>query len=157
MKKNKKIFLALFIILLIALSFFRESVFININAHMWYLYYQNDKSYLLPWLSFLKPLSYSQLYSLKWILTVFFSILFFSLTSIIIKLMFNEWKFIKWTLIVFCGFLSVAALSYTAGILFNNTSDGYIVSRFFIGLVQSPFLLIFLIPAFKLSSSNSGT
>ena len=150
MNKNR-LAIIFFIAILIALSFLRESVFVNINLHLWYLYYHNDKSYLAPYLSFLSPLSYSQLYYFKWFLTVFFSLVFLFFSCIIIHYIFNEKKFIRWTIYAYLAVVAVSCISYCVGILFNHVENGYIFSRFFMGMVQSPFILILLIPAFKLA------
>lgn len=142
----------LFVLFIIVLSFLRESVFVDINAHMWYLFYQNDKSYLAPYLSFLDPLNYGQLYWFKWILTFFFSVLFLFLSCVVIRLIFKEKKFIRWTVYSYAAIVLVAAVAFLTGKLFNKAEDGYLISRFFMGMVQSPFMLIFLIPAFKLAA-----
>lgn len=142
--------IALSVSAIVALSFLRESVFENINGHMWYLYYYNDKSYLPSYLSFLKQLSYNQLYWSKWGLTAFFSLLFLSFSCLLMVLVFKEKKFIRWTIYSYLAVVLVAAMAYLGGALFNNAENGYLISRFFMGMVQSPFLLIFLIPAFKL-------
>lgn len=142
--------IALSVLTVVALSFLRESVFENLNAHMWYLYYHSDKSYLPSYLSFLKQFSYNQLYWLKWALTIFFSLLFLVFSCLLMMLVFKEKKFIRWTIYSYLAIILVAAIAYLGGVLFNNAGNGYTISRFFMGLVQSPFLLIFLIPAFKL-------
>lgn len=149
-----RFFIPLSVIILIALSFFRESVFVNINTHMWHLFYHNDKTYLAPYLSFLQQLSYSQFYWFKWALTVFFSLLFLFLSCIIIQLVFKEKKFIRWTIYSFAAIMAVSALAFVIGKLLNRSEDGYIISHFFMGMIQSPFVLIFLIPAFKLAAPS---
>ena len=155
-KISKKIFIVVFVSVLIALSFFREFVFVNINAHMWYLFYENDKSHLANTLSFLTPLSYFQLYWLKWFITILFSGVFLFLSCIIIKLIFTEKKFIHWTIYSYLSIIIISAISYFIGILFNNSEKGYLAARFFMGMLQSPFLLMILIPAFYLEKRGAN-
>ena len=150
---KNRILISVFVLLLIALSFLRESVFVNINAHIWYLFYENDKTHLISFLSFLYPLSYKELYWFKWGLTVFFSMIFLFFSCIIIFLVFKEKKFIRWTIFSYIAVLLVAGIAYFSGSILNSIEQGYLISRFFMGLVQSPFLLIFLIPAFKLAEN----
>ena len=153
--KLKQIYLALLVLAIVALSFFRESVFVNINGHIWFLYYHNDKSYLYSFLSFLLPLTYLQLYWFKWLLTLLFVALFLFLSCLVIKLLFGDKKFVKWTIYAFLAIIMIAAVSYGVGILFNKSGDGYLLARFFMGMIQSPFLLMFLIPAFFLEKNIS--
>lgn len=150
-----RLFISVFVLLIIALSFFRESIFININAHMWYLFYENDKTHLASYLKFLKPFSYKEIYWFKWGLTIFFSILFLFFSNIIVFLVFKEKKFIHWTIFSYLVLILVAGMAYLTGVLFNSLEQGYLISRFFMGMVQSPFLLIFLIPAFNLAVNSA--
>lgn len=146
--------LVFFIFLLLVISFLRESVFENINAHSWYLYYENDASHLPAFLSFFKRFSYAELYRIKWVLTAMFSLLFLFLSSAIIKIIFRKKKFIVWTFYTYAAIVIVSAISFLLGKLLNHAESGYHISRFFMGLLQSPFLLIFLIPAFKLVTAE---
>lgn len=151
---KKKAYISFLILILIAFSFLRESVFLNINAHMWYLFNYGDKSYLSPLLSFLSPLSYQQFYWLKWGITVFFCLIFLFLYCIIISSIFKGKKFLQWTIFSFLSLVLVSAIAFVTGIIFNKSETGYTISRFFMGMIQSPFLLIFLIPAFKLAEPS---
>ena len=63
-------------------------------------------------------------------------------------------KFIRWTIFSYIAVVAVSGISYGMGILFHDGENGYIFSRFFMGLIQSPFLLILLIPAFKLAEAS---
>lgn len=150
-----RLFISVFVLLIIALSFFRESIFININAHMWYLFYENDKTHLSSYLKFLKSFSYKEIYWFKLGLTIFFSMIFLFFSCIIIFLIFKEKKLIRWTIFSYLTIILVAGMAYLTGTLFNSLEQGYLISRFFMGMVQSPFLLIFLIPAFNLAVNSA--
>ncbi len=154
MKNKKGFFIIFFVFIFISFSFFREFIFKNINAHMWYLFYENDRSHLSPYLNFLNEFSYKKLYWFKWGLTIFFSLAFLGFSILIISLIFAEKKFLLFTIYFYFGILVISGLSYSAGWLLNEVEKGYTISRFFMGLVESPFILIFLIPAFKLAGSE---
>lgn len=156
MTRKGKLLAGFSIVLIIALSFFREAVFVNVNAHMWFLLYHNDKTHLLPYLEFLRPLSFKQLVWFKWGLTLFFSAVFLAVSCLIVRFIFKEKKFILWTILSFISIIMVSAFFYFFGIIFGIAEDGYLISRFFMGMVQGPFILMFLIPAFKLAELPSG-
>ena len=150
-KKIKYIYLGIFIILLVGLGFFRDFLFVNINYYLQELYYKNGGDYNLPpSLKFINHFSYIQLYYGKWILTGLFSSAYFIISLKCIQILFKEKKYLQWTLFayLFVGF--TASLFYLYGLLFNDIAIGYRFSRIMMGLVQSPFVLMILIPAFQL-------
>lgn len=147
---NKRYLIAILLAAVVLTGFFRESVFENINAHMWYLYYDNDRSHLPSWLWLIGSLSYSQLYWLKWILTILFSALFLGMSCGIIHLIFDNKEMVKWTVYFYSGILLIAFVSFLSGKISGKMEEAYLISRFFMGLIQSPFLLVFLIPAYQL-------
>ena len=105
-------------------------------------------------LKFLNNFSYFQLYWSKWILTVLFSLAYFIISLKCIKIFFKEKKYLQWTLIVYLFVGVTAFLFYLYGLLFKDMETGYRFSRIMMGLVQSPFVLMVLIPAFQLGKKQ---
>ena len=153
-KLNNFLFYFLLILSLIFFGYLRDYLFVNINFQLAKLYYK-DYIYTLPEnLSFLQIFSYNQLFYGKWILTIVFMLIYFLITCAFIKKIFTEKKYIKWTAYSFLTILFISFLFYSYGILFHDYDNGYTLSRVFMGMVQSPLVLMILIPAFKLSTSS---
>jgi hypothetical protein len=106
-------------------------------------------------LRFLEEMEYESIIKIKWVLTILFTLLFLALTLIAVKMVFPEKKFLRYTVISYLVILCVAAILMMTGIVFPAASAKcYEFSRYLMGFAQSPLVLMILIPAFKLSSSE---
>lgn len=132
--------------LLVTTGFFREFIFVNINEQLRFLYYGSDESYLSPHLELLTHFTYNQLYYLKWILTVVFSLVFLFESSWLVKSIFGGFYLKELTFIYALLFLVSASL-YIPFFIAGNVEQGYILARFFMGIAQSPLPVMLLIPA----------
>ena len=149
-----KIYLIVLIALMIALGFFREFVFVNINYRLKYLFYSEKVSYMSDSLRFLKVFSYDDLYWGKWILTIMFGLFYLGFTSLIVKFWFGNKSYIRWTFIFFAVIFFISFLSYMTGYIIDEREMGYKFARIFMGIVQSPLPLMMLIPAFMLKNTS---
>ncbi|MBA3971612.1 MAG: hypothetical protein H0X46_05615 [Bacteroidetes bacterium] len=152
----KKGFFVLFIIAAIILTgYLRDSVFKTINALLraWDL----DQDYPLPaYMSFLNTYEYDTIVRIKWLLTFAVSILYFSITLITIKILFNQKKYLKITVFTYAGILLFSALFIGIGFMFSSLSEKmYGFARYLMGMAQSPIILMILIPAFKISEKEN--
>ncbi|MBA3899287.1 MAG: hypothetical protein H0X62_03610 [Bacteroidetes bacterium] len=136
--------------LLSALGYARDFTFVNINAALSDLWYQTNYHTFPNTLSFLETFSYNQLYQLKWLLTVVVSLLFLLIYILGIYLIFKKKKYIVWSLACFAFIYLISGIFYMYGYFFNDLARGYKFSRIFMGFIQSPLLLMLLIPAFIL-------
>ena len=152
---NNFLFYFLLIILLIFFGYLRDFLFVNINSQLDKLNNKASFSELSPKLSFITNFSYRQLYIGKWGLTLLFIFIYFILSQVLIKKMFKEKKFLTWTSYSFLIIIVISSLFYVYGVVFNDYERGYALSRVFMGMMQSPFVLMVLIPAFKLSKSHT--
>jgi quinol-cytochrome oxidoreductase complex cytochrome b subunit len=155
LEKIKKTFLlfTLFSLSLIV-GFVRENTFVTINYRLGDLY-RNDFRIELPnWLKFLEPLNYSELYYFKWFLTVLFASVFLLLSVKIVNTFFESSKYQKITIVIFTSIFIISFLGFAVGLMIRNINKGYTFSRFFMGLLQSPFIIIFIISALKLLERN---
>lgn len=152
-KTKKYFFYTSLIFLFIVLGFMRDFIFINLNYQMGKLYYK-DYNFILPEpLYFLNNFTYQGLIYLKWILTGIFFILYFLVTVLSIKRIFNNKKYIKLSIGFYFILTVVAALVYLIGAVFFNSERAYNLSLFFTHMIQSPLVLMILIPAFKLTGN----
>jgi hypothetical protein len=155
--KQNYFFVGSIVLLLLLLGYFRDFMFININFLMGVKYYVGiETDYVLPaQLSLLDKLSYDQLYYGKFILTLFFAILFFLISLFTIRRVFGkEKKYTRWTLYAYAGIFATSALFYLYAMITNDYENGYKLSRAFMGFLQSPFVLMVLVPAFKMGQNK---
>ena len=134
----------------IILGFVRERTFITINNRLKDIRKSSDYTEFETWLLFLKELDPQTLYMLKWILTPGFAIVFMLLTITVSKVYFESNKYNYLVSFVFLSIFVVAISGYGIGYLIGAENKAYTFSRFFMGLIQSPFILVFIIPAFSL-------
>ncbi|MBN4051358.1 hypothetical protein JYU16_00930 [bacterium AH-315-M05] len=147
------LYLSILAILIIAMGFLREFLFVNINYHLQFLYYHMERSYMAESLNFLRSFTYDELYKIKWILTILFTLVYLFFTCLVIKLLFHGKKCVLRTIYIFAAIIFISFIFYTSGYLINQDAIGYRLARICMGVVQSPLPLIILIPAFKLIKS----
>jgi len=135
--------------LIIATGFYREFFFVNINEQMRYLWYGNEESMMSDALSLLDSLDYWTLYYLKWAMTVVFSGIFLIESALFTKLILGKtlWKEL---IFMYTILLIVSGLVLAGYALFDEHETGYLISRYFMGIAQSPIPLMILLPAIGL-------
>ncbi|MEW6470545.1 MAG: hypothetical protein AB1458_16660 [Bacteroidota bacterium] len=146
---KKGLFYSAIALYLLLLGFLREHIFVNINYQLYKLYYDDDLDYRLPAdLQFLENYSYMELYYGKWALTGLFCLLFFLPAWLIVKKVFRERIFLRLTLIAHLSVLLIAGIFYALAVLLDDYDKWYGLSRTFMGYLQSPWMMLVLIPAF---------
>ena len=133
----------------IFLGFLREFTFFHINLRIYQLLYEPTETHRSILIAFLDPLTSPQLHWLKLMLTFVFPLFFYLVGGfILIRLFeFSCWKIFG---VAYGGLIIPSILVYLVFLLFGNALGGYTIARFFMGLAQSPFPLVFMIPALKL-------
>jgi len=147
MRKNKILIISL-IVLLVFSGFGREFIMKNINWVIKYLmqgggyWAQSMFNPLLEW-------HVDELTNLKWGLTLLFSVYFYVITFVLIKLIFNNKYYSKLTNLTYLTIFIISFLVYSYGYLINNIPLIYDTVRNLMGLLQSfiPFMILYL--AFK--------
>ncbi len=154
MKSLKKSLLILIICLLLFLGFYRDFVFKNINALL--KAWDFDLEYSMPnSLKLFENLEYATLVNLKWLLTLLFSIIYLIIPVYTIHLLFKNKKYTVITIYLYVSITVMSSLFILTGVVFENTSDKmYEFARYFMGMLQSPIILMILIPTFKLAGKN---
>ncbi len=145
---KRKVSIAVFIIALLGLGFFREMLFVNINSVLYNKYFQpTDEAHIYHHVfAFLTYFSYKTLYISKWFITLAFVALFWFIQKKFIFYLFAEKKALFWLSMLYLSLLLLTGISFGAGWLFGNLEQGYRFSRIFMGLLQSPVPCMMLIP-----------
>lgn len=135
------------LIVFFVVGYIREDTFVSINN---ILSFQLEQIKLpAHYNSFIYKLfqnqSYWWLYKFKWILTLFFSGIYFSLT-----ILFNKWLFkvnlIKSLAVIYIFFILFSGLLMVIGYLKQDFEITYKITRAIMGFAQSPLLFITSVP-----------
>lgn len=139
------------VVLFICLGFLREYIFVNVNVVLYNKLH--NESYPVPYtILFFNRFDYYTVYAMKWGLTSVFALLFFFAQRYTLKILFPEKIIVKWLFYFYLILLLLSVIAFGAGYLSGNTEGGYRFSRMFMGILQSPVPLMFLIPAGVLKS-----
>jgi hypothetical protein len=128
-----------------ALGFFRENLFVNINDVLYSKLY-NEPNPIIWYLSFFKDASYNTIYIAKWFITPFFAFVFWFVQKRLLLVIFNEKKTTMWLSILYLSLFLLAGIFFVAGWALGDINTGYTFSRLFMGLLQSPVACMILIP-----------
>lgn len=150
-KQGRLLFCIAIIIAFVLLGFLRDFLFVHLNYQIAKLYYK-DYNYTLPdFVSFLGNFSYAGLNNLKWVFTVLFLLLYFLLTIITVKQLFPAKIYFRITAFFYLGVVILGAIAYIFGVVVFSSDRAYNIALFFTHMVQSPIVIMILIPAFKLA------
>lgn len=150
---KKKTLIASSIIAVIILGFFREFLFTHINEQLFALWY-DEPSRASDAIPCLKSVDYYTLYYTKWFLTALFSVLFYGVTIGLLKIIFDTsyWKEI---LIIYGVLIACSVITMAYGYATNTLEETYLLARLFMGVAQSPLVLMVMIPGIWLRKRSS--
>ena len=140
-KYIKYLKLIFWVIILFSVGFIRDFIFISINDRL------GTPIGTLPFSLYAFDNPY---YILKWVLTQAFCDVYLIIACFIIYVIYKNKKYIKITVAFYVSFMVVSLISLGIGHLFKNDAMGYRFARDLMGLVQSPALVMIMVPAFKL-------
>jgi len=142
-----------FFVLFAILGFSREFLFVNINQYLYSLYYHFPNPYLPQSLEFIRSIDYVTLYYSKFALTIIYFFAYFFTTYYTIKTFTRQAYFLKTTIYLFVFILIISSLLTLYNYYINQNLGGqvYTLSRWFMGIAQSPLIAFFIIAASKLS------
>ena len=147
----KKVIAYLFLLLaLILLGYFRDYFLSQYNNYLYQLYYKDPEYAIEASFSFLKNFTYMQLYYAKFFIIAFFCLCYYAITITTIWITFKERKKIVLSSYFYIGILVIALIFYLYGLATDGSEKIYEISRTFLALLQSPLVLMILIPAFKI-------
>lgn len=145
---NKKIFyIFLFFTTVILAGYLRETFFVRVK---WCEAVLDGAS--RPgsfWLySFLDTLNYDALQVTKYIATCIFIALFFCLSVLMVKLFFTNAYNYKIVQTVFATVFACGILAYALGYIIPYREECYELSRWIIGVIETPLIIAILFPLF---------
>lgn len=147
---QRKLLIFLGFAALTATGFFREYLFLNINEQIRVTYYQVNDTHVDPPLRVLAQFSYSELYYGKWLLTLVFAFMMAGLTALIIKWWFRKKELVRIALIVYGTVFALSFIFFLIYAFFPKPEGTYAISRFLVGMTETPLLSVLLIAAFTL-------
>lgn len=150
-RKKHMLFILLISLYLVGLGLFRDHLFISINYQIAKLYYHDSFEWQLPDnMKFLEAFSGTQLYYGKWLLSLIFCLLYFIPVFFAVKKYFPEKIYLRLAVYAHLAVFCIGGLFYLLALLTSDMDQWYPFSRNFLGFLQSPMMLILLIPSFLL-------
>ncbi len=150
MKTRSKFIILIAILSFVILGFIRDSVFVQVNAYLGFLRTGNQKYLLVVNLGVLEYFTYYPLYYTKFILTFLFTLLYLGLSVLVIKTTYQNPQYTKITMLFYFVTFILSLLIYVSGYVFTDIYKAYALSRYIMGVLQSPIACILLFFGFKL-------
>lgn len=139
------------------LGFLREFFFVHLNNIMYGMYYQRETSLPIPsGMRFFLNYSYNTLYYAKYAFTLIFTSLYFFISFFALNLIEPANFFRKVLTYTYLALLLLAACSMLYGyFLYNRLADEeYTISRWLLGVAQSPIVCLILLASAKLYKTS---
>lgn len=153
--KFKTIFF--FLLIFGCIGYFREFFFVNLNNIMFQKYYNHTD---LPIPEIMTPFnlfSYKTLYYSKYVFSLIWIAIFFSANFLALKYLTKNKILLKFLIYSYILLLTLATVSMAYGYIVNGRlqDDEYTISRWLLGIAQSPLICLILIAAEKLYPQNT--
>ncbi len=135
------------------LGYYRERFFVALNHLLYVKYYHNNEASDLDSITnIFRHWSYQAIYYFKYPLTLFSVLVFGVLSFFCVRLVLNNKKSGRFIINSYLILLTLAALSMLYGYFFKQRlqDDEYTLSRWLMGIAQSPIPAIVIIAAHKL-------
>jgi hypothetical protein len=151
MKKSSVVILL--VLLFAVLGYVREFFFVHMNIIMFEKYYDRESAIPVPesmW--FFKRFSYNTLYYSKYLFTVLWTAIFFAANYFAVLKITGKRALLKTLMYAYVGMFVLAGVSMAYGYIFHSRlqADEYTISRWIMGIAQSPILGLILIAAARL-------
>lgn len=154
-KKINSLILVLFIFAV--LGFSRDFLFKNTNTHLGAKFYEMEYS-THNFMDVLQNFNYWTIYIFKWVMTILFAVIYYFAQRIILIKTVKANFVKKWLNFMYLFLLILSAVALGIGWVFGDIDRGYTFSRIFMGILQSPLPIMFLLPVAyansKLSEEN---
>ena len=138
----------LFLALQAIAGFGRDSFFVQINTILYMKFYpESDRVPISSLMQVFDHLSYQNLYYLKFPLTLLWTLLYYGLNYATIRAFAKSKPVLKGLTVLYILLVALATLSVAYGYLMYNTleKDEYTLSRWLMGIAQSPLPALLLI------------
>ncbi|MCC6372122.1 MAG: hypothetical protein IT236_14050 [Bacteroidia bacterium] len=151
-RRNIKLVIAFFIGFAV-LGYLREFFFVHLNIIMYSKYYQKPPILPIPAsMSLFNAFSYEFLYYAKYVFTLLFAVAFLALNYFAIKKLTTNQQLLKILIYIYVIMGTLALLSMLYGYFVNDRlqDDEYTLSRWLMGVAQSPIICLILLASEKL-------
>lgn len=154
MKIKKIIF---FLLVFGCLGYFREFFFVNLNNIMFQKYYNHTDLPIPSVMSVFTSFSYKTLYYSKYFLSLLWIAIFFFANYMALKQLSENKILLKFLVYSYLILLSLAAIAMIYGYFINGRlqDDEYTLSRWLLGIAQSPIICLILIASEKLYTKST--
>jgi hypothetical protein len=157
MKINWRYFV-LFFLLFALLGYYREKFFVALNHLMFIKFYgHGNDAPLDPFILFFDQFEYGTLYKFKYPFTILSILLFGALSFFAVRLILGTKKLWRWVVYSYLILLTLAGLSMVVGYIVNGRlqDDEYTLSRWLVGIIQSPIITIIIIASHQLLTQQN--
>lgn len=156
MKVSRLIF---FLLLFGCLGYFREFFFVNLNNIMFRKYYNHTDLPIPSIMLVFDSFSYKTLYFSKYIYTLVWIAIFFFANYMAIKTLSQQKILLRFLTYSYLILLSLAAIAMLYGYFINQRlqDDEYTISRWLLGIAQSPIICLILIASEKLYPKSTAS
>jgi len=154
--KEAKWYFILFLLFAV-LGYFREFFFVHLNIIMYEKYYNSFSQAPFPdSMNFFKSFSYDTLYYSKYVYTLLGLLAFLATNYLAVKKLTQTPYLLKILLCAYCLMFVLAALSMLYGYFVNGRlqDEEYTVSRWLMGIAQSPIICLILVASEKLYTKS---
>ena len=154
---NKIRWLIVALLLFVTLGYFREFFFVHLNIIMFEKYYNSVSPVQPPAImNVFRGFSYDTLYYSKYIYTLLWTLVFFGANFFALKKLTDTPYFIKLLFYAYLLMLSLAFISMVYGYFVNGRlqDDEYTLSRWLLGIAQSPIICLILVASEKLYNKS---
>jgi len=151
--------LVFFLILFGCLGYFREFFFVNLNNIMFRKYYNHTDLPIPSIMLVFDSFSYKTLYFSKYIYTLVWIAIFFFANYMAIKKLTEQKILLRFLTYSYLILLSLAAIAMLYGYFINERlqDDEYTISRWLLGIAQSPIICLILIASEKLYPKSTAS
>lgn len=139
------------------LGYFREFFFVHINNILYRKYYSRDTALeVANVMKIFQELSYDGLYYSKYIYTLIWTGIFFAANYFSLKKLSSTPYLLKLLIYTYCLLLLLAAISMAYGYFINERlqDEEYTLSRWLMGIAQSPIICLILVASEKLYNKS---
>lgn len=154
--KKAKWFILIFL-LFAFLGYCREFFFVHLNIIMYEKYYHSVSPAPFPLImNFFRRFSYDTLYYSKYIYTLLWIFVFFAANYFGVKKLTSNSNLVKILIYSYGTMFVLAAISMLYGYFVNGRlqDDEYTVSRWLLGIAQSPIICLILVASEKLYNKS---
>jgi hypothetical protein len=151
-------YFVLFFLLFAVLGYYREKFFVALNHLMFIKYHgHGNDAPLDPFIHFFDQFEYGTLYKFKYPFTILSIVLFGILSFYAVRFILGTKKLWPWVVYSYLILLTLAGLSMVFGYVVNGRlqDDEYTLSRWLVGIIQSPVITIIIIAAHQLLTQQN--